>query len=96
MGEVHNLIFRHGAEGARARAETKAGRQAIDAAAALLAEEETRLGITHAGFAMTSLPHRRIAESLWTRQGNRTKLLVESGRTGEGTGSACPMAAWPG
>jgi len=84
MGEVHSLILRHGAENARAMAETKAGRQVVDAAASLLAEEETRLGITHAGFAMTSLPHRRIMEPLWTRQGNRTKLLVESGRTGEG------------
>ncbi len=84
MGEVHNLILRHGAETARAMVESKAGRQAVDAAAALLAEEETRLGITHAGFAMTSLPHRRIEDPLWTRQGNRTKLLVESGRTGDG------------
>jgi hypothetical protein len=84
MGEVHSLILRHGADNARAMAETKAGRQVVDAAASLLAEEETRLGITHAGFAMTSLPHRRIMEPLWTRQGNRTKLLVESGRTGEG------------
>lgn len=84
MGEVHNLILRHGADTARAMMEGKAGRQAVDAAAALLAEEETRLGITHAGFAMTSLPHRRIDDPLWTRQGNRTKLLVESGRTGDG------------
>lgn len=84
MGEVHSLILRHGAENARAMAGSKAGRQVIDAAAALLAEEETRLGITHAGFAMTSLPHRCIAEPLWTRQGNRTKLLVESGRKGDG------------
>jgi hypothetical protein len=84
MGEVHKLILRHGAEHARAMVETKAERRAIDAAAALLAEEETRLGITHAGFAMTSLPHRRIDDPLWMRQGNRTKLLVESGRTGDG------------
>jgi hypothetical protein len=84
MGEAHNLILRHRAETARAMVESKAGRQAVDAAAALLAEEETRLGITHAGFAMTSLPHLRIDDPLWTRQGNRTKLLVESGRTGDG------------
>ena len=84
MGEVHKLILQHGADGARAMAETKAGRQAVEAAATLLAEEETRLGITHAGFAMTSLPHRRIEDPLWARQGNRTKLLVESGRTGDG------------
>ena len=56
MGAVHQLILSHGIEGARAMAMTKAERQAVDAAAAILAEEESRLGITHAGFAMTSLP----------------------------------------
>src|SRR4051812_34656450 len=56
MGDVHQLILRHGVDGARAMADTKAERQAVDAAAAILADEESRLGITHAGFAMTSLP----------------------------------------
>lgn len=93
MGEVHQLILRHGADGARAMVDTKAGRQAIDAAASLLAEEETRLGITHAGFAMTSLPHRCIAEPLWTRQGGRTKLLVESGRKGDGDWIGVPYGS---
>jgi hypothetical protein len=59
MGEVHQLILREGLEGARARAETRAER-AIEAAGLILAEEVSRLGITHAGFAMTSLPHKRI------------------------------------
>lgn len=84
MGEVHQLILQHGIETARNRAETRAERQAVDAAGAVLAEEESRLGITHAGFAMTSLPHKRIEEPLWRRQGYRTTLLVESGRTGKG------------
>jgi hypothetical protein len=93
MGEIHSLILRHGAEGARAMVDTKAGRQAIDAAASLLAEEETRLGITHAGFAMTSLPHRCIVDPLWTRQGGRTKLLVESGRKGDGSWIGVPYGS---
>jgi hypothetical protein len=80
MGEVHRLIRRHGADGARALAATKAERLAIDAAISIMAEEESRLGITHAGFAMTSLPHKRIEEGFWRREGNRTTLLVESGR----------------
>ena len=84
MGDVHRLILHHGIDGARARAATRAERHAVDAAAAILAEEESRLGITHAGFAMTSLPHKRIDEPLWRRQGHRTTLLVESGRTGKG------------
>src|SRR5215472_130361 len=84
MGEVHQLILREGLEGARVRAETRTERQAIEAAGLILAEEVSRLGITHAGFAMTSLPHKRIEEPLWRRQGHRTTLLVESGRTGKG------------
>ena len=59
---------------------TKVERHAVEAAAAILAEEESRLGITHAGFAMTSLPHKRIEEALWRREGHRTTLLVEFGR----------------
>lgn len=84
MGDVHRLILCHGLEGARERAESKAERQAIDAAAAVLAEEESRLGITHAGFAMTSLPHKRIEDGFWRRDGHRTTLLVESGRDRRG------------
>jgi len=84
MGEVHELILRDGIEATRLRADTKAHRHAIEAAAQLLAEEESRLGITHAGFAMTSLPHKRVADPFWKRQGNRTTLLVESGRDSQG------------
>jgi len=84
MGEVHQLILRHGIEGARALACSKAERHAIDAAAIILSDEESRLGITHAGFAMTSLPHKRIEEPFWRREGHRTTLLVESGRNRHG------------
>jgi uncharacterized protein YbdZ (MbtH family) len=84
MGDVHSLILRHGVEGARSRAVTKAERQAVDAAAFVMADEENRLGITHAGFAMTSLPHKRIDEGFWKREGYHTTLLVESGRNRNG------------
>jgi hypothetical protein len=76
MGDVHRLILQHGLEGARSFASTKAERGAIEAAASVLSEEESRLGITHAGFAMTSLPHKRIGEGVWRRDGYRTTLLV--------------------
>ena len=93
MGTVHQLILRHGVEGARAMAETKADRQAIEAAAAILADEESRMGITHAGFAMTSLPHKRIEEAFWRRDGHRTTLLVESGRARRGTPVGVPYGS---
>ncbi len=80
MGTVHQLIDRHGIQAARAMAQSNAQRTAIEAAAAIMAEEESRLGITHAGFAMTSLPHKRLDGAVWRRQGGATTLLVESGR----------------
>jgi hypothetical protein len=55
MGEVHSLIIRHGVNVARSMAATKAERNAIEAAASIMGEEESHMGITHAGFAMTSL-----------------------------------------
>src|SRR5664279_5029262 len=93
MGDVHQLILREGIETARSKAETRADRQAVEAAGAILAEEVSRLGITHAGFAMTSLPHRRIEDPLWRRQGHRTTLLVESGRTGKGEWIGVPYGS---
>lgn len=80
MGDVNRLILHHGVEAARAAAATKADRMAVDAAAELFSEEESRLGITHAGFAMTSLPHKKITETVWRRESPRTTLLVEAGR----------------
>jgi hypothetical protein len=85
MGNIHRLILQHGVDAARARAESKADRMVIEAAAAILGEEESRLGITHAGFAMTSLPHKRIEEPFWKRESPRTTLLVEAGRDRHGS-----------
>jgi hypothetical protein len=94
MGDVHRLIQRHGVEGARALATSKTERQAIEAASAVMGEEEGRFGITHAGFAMTSLPHKRIEATLWKREGNRTTLLVESGRDRHGTQVGVPYGSF--
>ena len=93
MGDVHRLILQHGVEGARSMAATKAERQAVDAAASIMTEEESRLGITHAGFAMTSLPHKRIEDSYWKREGHRTTLLVESGRDRRGNVIGVPYGS---
>jgi hypothetical protein len=94
MGDVHRLIREHGLDRARALAASKADRQAIDAAGMVMAEEENRLGITHAGFAMTSLPHKRIEEVLWRRDGHRTTLLVESGRDRKGQFVGVPYGSF--
>jgi hypothetical protein len=73
--------------------ETKAQRAALEAAYELMSEEETRLGITHAGFALTSLPHRRIADRIWRREGHMTTLLIESGSDREGQPIGVPYGS---
>jgi hypothetical protein len=94
MANVHRLIREHGVDGARALAASKTDRQAIEAAAAIMGDEDGRFGITHAGFAMTSLPHKRIEETLWRREGNRTTLLVESGRDRRGNMVGVPYGSF--
>lgn len=94
MADLHRLIREQGLEAARARAASKSDRQAIEAAALILGDEEGRFGITHAGFAMTSLPHKRIEETLWRREGNRTTLLVESGRDRRGNVIGVPYGSF--
>ena len=93
MGDVHKLIIRHGVETARAMADSKGERQAVDAAAQIMAEEESRLSITHAGFAMTSLPHKKIDEPLWRREGHKTTLIIESGRDSQGGLTGVPYGS---
>ena len=79
MGQIHQLIERQGVEEARKGASDKLDRQCVDAAVAVMFDEQQRVGIMHAGFAMTALPHKDTPETQWLRQGAGVKLLVESG-----------------
>jgi len=81
MGELHNLITNVGRDQARAL-QPDAGRRAlVDIAASVMEEERQDLGITYSGFALTALPHRRLAdEQPWERRGHRVRLLIEPGR----------------
>ncbi len=83
MGEVHKLILREGVEETRRIATSKIDRQCIDAAFEVLSDEKNKIGITHAGFAMASLPHKRTQETAWERNGGQVKLLIESGLDSE-------------
>lgn len=94
MGDVHWLLTTNGVDAARATATTKVDRQAVDAAAMVMAEEDCRFGITHAGFALTSLPHKKTEEVLWRREGFRTTLLVESGRDRKGNFIGIPYGSF--
>lgn len=80
MGQIHQLILRQGLETTKANALEKNDRACVETAAAVLFDEQQRIGIMHAGFAMTALPHKAIAEPTWVRQGGNIKLRVDSGR----------------
>ena len=81
MAQIHDLILHHGINAARAQSITKAERVAAEAAYRVMTDEQQRIGIMHAGFAMTALPHRATTEIVWERQSGDVKLLLESGRT---------------
>ena len=79
MGQVHRLIADRGIEQARVLSADKLDRKCIETAFAVMTDEQQRIGIMHAGFAMTALPHKEIPATQWVRQGGNIKLLIESG-----------------
>ena len=79
MGQVHQLILTHGVDIARRTAVDRNERMCIEAAFEVLSDEQGRIGVAHAGFAMAALPHKSTSEPVWERDGGSVKLLVESG-----------------
>ena len=80
MGEVHQLLLRHGLQEARKfAAGDKNQRLCLEAAHAVMSDENGHVGVTHAGFAMAALPHKKTGEGVWERDDGPIKLLVESG-----------------
>ncbi|GGE88988.1 plasmid encoded RepA protein [Niveispirillum cyanobacteriorum] len=53
----------------------------MDTAFAVMSDEEQRVGIMHAGFAMTALPHKEIETTQWVRDGGGVRLVIDSGST---------------
>lgn len=77
---IHRLVLAHGKEQAREMVSARA-RSLVEIAAEVLADEEQRIGISYTGFALTGLPHKRLADDeVWERRGHRVTLLVEPGR----------------
>ncbi len=79
MGEVHQLIMKHGVEEARRQAVTKHKRQVVEAAYQVLSEDAERMGFTYSGFALTSLPHKPQTASTWRREGHNLTLVLQAG-----------------
>ena len=79
MGQIHQLILDCGIEEAKARLLDKLDRRCVETAFAVMSDTQQRVGVMHAGFAMTALPHKAIEDKVWTRQGGNIKLRMEAG-----------------
>ena len=82
MGRIHERIEQHGRQGALALPELDqpAYRQAFEAAAAFMTDEEQRTGFLFSGWCQTALPHRRLPDDqVWTLKTDFVKLMVEPG-----------------
>jgi hypothetical protein len=92
-GQLHRTIERLGIERARAMATTAADRRCIEAANLVMTDEDLQASFVHAGFALTALPHRRIAEAEWVREAAGLTLRVESGKDERGTVVGIPYGS---
>jgi hypothetical protein len=93
MGTVHQLILDRGVEQAKALTAGKLDRQCVETAFAVMSDEEQRIGMMHAGFAMTALPHKAIDDNVWVRQGGNIKLRIESGTDANDAKAGLPYGA---
>lgn len=90
MSELHRLILTHGRDAARQMVPL-ADRHLIDAASAVLAVEREEIGISYSGFALTGLPHKKIADdAVWEKIGHRLTLTVTPGRLPGPNGKTVP------
>ena len=76
---IPQLVLLHGRERARELVSAKQ-RPLVDIAAEVLADDARGMGISYAGFCLTSLPHKRLPDDkTWRKQGHKVTLLVEPG-----------------
>ena len=92
-GRLHRTIERLGIERARAMATTAADRRCVEAANLVMMDEDLQASFVHAGFALTALPHRRIAEAEWVREAAGLTLRVESGKDERGAVVGIPYGS---
>src|SRR3954454_13870726 len=88
MGDIHELVIRHGHRAARDMVGPER-RLLVDIAAEVLADAAQRIGITYSGFCLTGFPHKKLPDDMpWEKTGHNVTLLVEPGRLKVGPGPA--------
>jgi hypothetical protein len=79
MAEIHQLIMKHGRQGAL---ELVGGeqRRLVDLAAEFMSNEDSEIGVAFSGFCLVGLPHRELPpDQIWRRENGAVKLLIEPG-----------------
>ena len=91
MGQIHDLVTRHGRLEAKKLVPADDARL-VDLAAEVLGDENVTMGFTYSGFCMASLPHRALdTDKEWIRKSDDFSLIIEPGklfRHGEEEGTA--------
>jgi Plasmid encoded RepA protein len=78
MGTVHQLLE---AKGKEAVLKLDFDRRVVEVAHEYMTDEDGGVGFIYSGFALTGLPHRKLADdAVWQVQTERALLLVEPGR----------------
>ena len=79
MAEIHDLVMLNGRDAARQLVQPE-DKKLVDIAASVMSSENQDLGIAYSGFAVVSLPHRRLPDDeIWIREGRALKLIIEPG-----------------
>lgn len=92
-GTLHRMLLDHGVEACKQLSDSKHERQIVEIAAEMLAEETAKMGITHSGFCLTSLPHREPKLERWVRNGHKVTLIVQTGFDRKGDPIGLPYGA---
>ena len=88
MGDIHQLVLKHGKQAARDMV-APSQRRLVEIASEVLADEAQRMGITYSGFCLTGFPHKKLPDdAAWEKTGHNVTLLVEPGRLKTGPGPA--------
>ena len=93
MSSVHEVIQTRGVDEARRLAASKHERAIIDTAFDVISSEDDGAAYSHAGFAMTSLPHKQTDETIWRREGHLTTLIIQSGASKHGKHIGLPYGS---
>lgn len=88
MQPLHQLILEHGRDVAKDLVDAS-DRPLVDLAADVLAAEPG-IGLSYTGFALTSLPHRKLKDdsAKWERRSASVSLTIEPGSLPDGSGAS--------